>query len=156
MPTTKNETKTKKEAAPAKVKAAPAKSYKESPLKGMPIEEWLRTEVSGWQRDLIEKLVALTRKAAPKATISIKWRQPTLEANGPFAFIKPAKAHVTFGFFRGTELADPTGLLVQKDGARMKLIRYTSDGPIDARALSALIKDAVAQNLEKGSAMFER
>jgi hypothetical protein len=156
MPTKKKTTKKKTTTAAPKVKAAPAKSYKESPLKGMPIDEWLRTQVSGWQRDLIEKLVALTRKAAPKATISIKWRQPTLEANGPFAFIKPAKAHVTFGFFRGAELKDPAGLLVQEGGARMKIIRYTEDGPIPTRALSALIKDAVAQNLAKGSAMFDR
>jgi hypothetical protein len=155
MPTTKKKTTKKKTAAKVKVKA-PAKSYKESPLKGMPVDEWLKKHVSGWQRDLIAKLVALTKKSAPKASIAIKWRQPTLEANGPLGFIKPAKAHVTMGFFRGAELDDPKGLLHTEGGARMKIIRFTDPPALDAAGLGGLIKQAVALNLEKGSAMFDR
>ena len=60
--------------------------------------------LAGWQVTLVRRLIALVRKAAPGATAAIKWGQPVFESDGPFAFIRPAKTHVTFGFWRGSEI----------------------------------------------------
>ncbi|MFO0744868.1 MAG: DUF1801 domain-containing protein [Myxococcota bacterium] len=121
---------------------------KVSPLRGMPIEQWLAEKTSGWQGEVVRKLLAVVQKAAPKATVSIKWGQPVFEHHGPFAYVRPAKAHVTFGFWRGVEVADPQGLL--EPGDRMSHFKVTADAALDEKALAAMVKDAVRLNELKG------
>jgi hypothetical protein len=136
---------------PAAAKKAPARSVpKESPLKGMSVDDWREAKVSGWQAEAVKKLCRIVRAAAPGASSSIKWGQPVFESDGPFAFIRPAKTHVTFGFWRGTEIADPKKLL-EGSGDRMAHVKFESIEAIDERSLSAMIKEAVRLNREKGS-----
>jgi hypothetical protein len=97
---------------------------------------------------LIGKLLAIAKRAAPGATVSIKWGQPVFEQNGPFAFIKPAKAHVTFGFWRGAELSDAMGVL--EGGDRMKHMKITSPDALDEPRLTVLVREAVKLNQTKG------
>jgi hypothetical protein len=144
-------------AAPKKVAAeAPAAKTavggrmvsKVSPLKGMPVDAFIAEKVSGWQADVVRRLVALVKKVAPEVTATIKWGQPTFELNGPFAYVKPAKAHVTFGFWRGAELTDPKALL--GEGDRMAHLKLKSADGVDEAALGALVRQAVKLNREKG------
>jgi hypothetical protein len=137
-------------AKPAAQKRTFRNVAKESPLKGMPVAQWMKEKTSGWQAQVVERLLGLVKEVAPESTSSIKWGQPVFEANGPFAYVRPAKAHVTFGFWRGAELADPKKLLAGA-GDRMTHMKITSPDQIDAGALRALIKDAVRLNREKGS-----
>jgi hypothetical protein len=141
--------KTAAKKTPAKKAPAPRRmAAKVSPLKGMPVEQYLATKVTGWQADVAGRIVALVQKAVPDAAVAIKWGQPVFELNGPFAYVKPAKAHVTFGFWRGTELADPKRML--GDGGRMTHVKLTSPQGVDEAALSALVKQAAKLNREKG------
>lgn len=113
----------KKRAAAAKAAKRPArKVLARSPLAGLTVEQWLAAKVSGWQVGVIRSLVKLVTDAAPLATPHIKWGQPVFVANGPFAFVKPAKNHVTIGFWRGADLKDPKGVL-EGDGVRMKHLK---------------------------------
>lgn len=138
-------------AKPTSPKPAPARAVpKQSPLKGMPVEQWVKEKTNGWQTEAAVRLIGIVREAAPEATASIKWGQPVFEANGPFAYFRPAKAHLTFGFWRGTEIADPKKLL-SGDGDRMAHMKLTSPAQIDAAALSAMIRDAVRLNREHGN-----
>jgi len=114
----------------------------------MPVAQWIKAKTSGWQTNVVERIVALTKRAAPDATLSIKWAQPVFELNGPFAYIKPAKAHVTFGFWRGAELGDPAGVL--EGGDRMKHVRIPADEPLNEARLAAFVREAVALNRAKG------
>jgi hypothetical protein len=114
----------------------------------MPVEEWVTAKARGEQLEIIQRLLALSRKVAPKATISIKWGQPVVEESGPAAFIKVAKAHVTFGFWRGAELADPKGQL--EGGDRMKHVKIPSLEALDERALAGFLKQAVTLNRTHG------
>jgi hypothetical protein len=130
-------------------KKAPARATpKVSPLKGMSVDAWVKAKTAGWQREVIGKLLALAKRAAPGATVSIKWAQPVFEQNGPFAFIKPAKAHVTFGFWRGAELTDGAGVL--EGGDRMKHVKIASAEALDEKRLAAFVREAVALNAAKG------
>jgi hypothetical protein len=148
----------KKSAAPKKTaaaagsakKTAPRDVPKESPQRGMPIDQWTKEKTSGWQAEAVARLVELVKKAAPDATSSIKWGQPVFESNGPFAYIRPAKGHVTFGFWRGGEIADPKKLL-EGAGDRMQHMKLTSLETINATAITAMVKEAVRLNREKGS-----
>jgi hypothetical protein len=119
-----------------------------SPRRGTSVDDWVRTKTKGWQAQVVERLLSIARKAAPGATLSIKWAQPVLEQNGPFAFIKVAKAHITFGFWRGAELQDPKGLL--EGGEVMKHLKIASADGVDERLIVGLVRQAVALNESKG------
>ena len=121
---------------------------KVSPLRGMAIDAWVAQKTSGWQRDVVAKMIAVVKAAAPESTATIKWSQPVFEDHGPFAYIRPAKAHVTFGFWRGVDVADPKGLL--ESGDRMGHFKLTAPEQLDERALAAMVKDAVRLNRAKG------
>jgi hypothetical protein len=142
-PTTKK-TAAKKAAAPA----AKRMTAKVSPLKGMSVDAYIAEKVTGWQADAARRLVALVRKVAPDAVAVVKWSQPVFELNGPFAYLKPAKAHLTFGFWRGADLADPKKLL--SSGERMSHVKLTSADQVDEAALGALVRQAVKLNRNEG------
>ena len=105
--------------------------------------------LSGWQKDVVSSLRAITKAAAPDATESIKWGQPVYEINGPFAYVKAFASTVNFGFWRGAELTDPDGLL-DGGGTRMRHVKLTSTGDVKAARFAAMVKEAVALNRQKG------
>ena len=71
-----------------------------------------------------------------------------VEEDGPVAFIKVAKAHVTFGFWRGADLTDSKGVL--EGGERMKHAKITSLEAPDEKTLSVLLPEAIALNRKGG------
>jgi hypothetical protein len=121
---------------------------KVSPLRGMPVEAWVEAKAKGWQAEVVTDLLALSRKVAPKASVAIKWGQPVIEENGPVAFIKIAKEHVTFGFWRGADLTDAKGVL--EGGDRMKHVKIRSAGALDEKTLATLLRQAVSLNRKDG------
>jgi len=58
-----------------------------------------------------------------------------------FAYVNAFAAHVNVGFFRGAELADPTGLL-EGTGKFMRHVKLAPERSVDARALTNLIEAA--------------
>jgi hypothetical protein len=116
-----------------------------SPLRGMTVPAWIAAKAKGWQARTIKALIDAASKAAPAATWTIKWAQPVLESNGPVAFIKPAIAHVTFGFWRGAELDDDA----LEGGDRMKHWKLEADA-VDVARVTRLVKAAVKLNATKG------
>jgi hypothetical protein len=75
------------------------------------VDTWVRLKAQGRQEQVVERLLAIGKKAAASAALSIVGGQPFFQFGGPVAFIKVAKAHVTFGFWRSAELSDPDGFL---------------------------------------------
>jgi hypothetical protein len=121
---------------------------KVSPLRGMDVDDWVKAKATGWQAVVVRRLLAIARKAAPDATVTIKWSQPVLDQGGPLAFIKLAKAHVTFGFWRGAELSDPDGVL--EGGDRMKHVKILDEKALDEARITAFVREAVRLNRDKG------
>ena len=101
------------------------------------------------QRAIAMAIRRLVRAAAPQATESIKWGQPVFDDHGPFAYIKKASAHLTFGFWRGGELDAGRGIL-EGSGTRMAHLKITDVDHVDEKQLAALIKAAVSLNRAKG------
>src|SRR5258705_12925752 len=58
-----------------------------------------------------------------------------------FGYVNAFTAHVNVGFFRGAELADPSGLL-EGTGKNMRHVKLRPGSEIDAKALAALIEAA--------------
>jgi hypothetical protein len=121
---------------------------KVSPLRGTSVEDWVSSRATGWQQAAVRRILSVWKLAAPEGTIAIKWAQPVLSTNGPVSFVKVATGHVTLGFWRGSELSDPAGLL--EGGAKMRHTKLKSETELDERALTALVREAVSLNREHG------
>jgi hypothetical protein len=162
----KKKTAAKKKAAPkvkkptAKKKAAPkAKTTKKvatakkptpkvSHLKGTSVDDWAK-KLTGWQADALKIIRALVTQHAPNATLVMKWGQPVWEQNGPFAWLRPATKHVSFGFWRGAEMSDPDGHL-EGDGDRMRHLKVTNADDLAELPIEGFVKQAIALNGSKG------
>jgi hypothetical protein len=59
----------------------------------------------------------------------------------PFAYVNVFKAHVSVGFFLGSELRDP-GQLLEGTGKRMRHVKVKPGEPPNSKALSALIQQS--------------
>jgi hypothetical protein len=147
----------KKSTAKPKAKTKPkakakAKAKKETPkvseLRGVSMETWSK-RLKGWHVDALRIIRALVARHAPTATLSIKWGQPVWEHQGPIAFAKPAKNHLTFGFWRGAEMKDPSGVL-EGEGNRMRHVKITSAEHARSLPLEDFVKQAVQLNEKKG------
>jgi hypothetical protein len=112
------------------------------------IEEYVDA-LGDWRGEVVGTLDRLVRKAAPEANASIKWAQPVYEQGGPVAYVKAFGTSVNLGFWRGTELTDPDGRL-EGTGDRMRHVKLTSPGDVDAKRFTAWVKEAVTLNAEKG------
>jgi len=60
-----------------------------------------------------------------------------------FGYVDAFKSHVNVGFFRGTEIADPQGLL-EGTGRFMRHVKLRPELEVDSAALTALIETAYA------------
>lgn len=72
--------------------------------------------------------------------------------DAPFAYVGAFKAHVNVGFFHGTSLPDPAGLL-EGTGKSMRHVKVRPDRRVDADALQALVDAAyrdIVQRLRDG------
>lgn len=134
-------------AAKPGAKPAPREVPKVSPLAGTSVDAWCAALTPNAQA-VVGALRALMKAVTPEATELMKWGQPVYEIRGPFAYIKPAGGHVTFGFWRGTEIADPKGML-EGIGDRMRHVKVAS-AELDRPALEAFVRQAAALNREKG------
>lgn len=133
--------------AAAAIAATPATPLPPAPAANQTVDEY-HAEIEGWQHTALGSLRALLHRAAPGATESIKWGQPVYEDNGPFAYVRAATDHLTFGFWRGTELPDPAGLL-EGAGGKMRHVKLRST-ELPVEALEAMVRSAVSLNRAKG------
>ena len=132
----------------AATKKTAKKAPKVSELRGVSLETWSK-RLKGWHVDALRLIRAVVARHAPAATLSIKWGQPVWEHNGPFAWARPAKNHLSFGFWRGAEMKDPNGVL-EGEGDRMRHVKITSAEHAKMLPLEDFVKQAVKLNEKKG------
>jgi hypothetical protein len=139
---------TAKKSAAKRPKAATRVVPRVSALRGTDVDDWAK-KLNGWQADALRIIRALVTRHAPGASLVMKWGQPVWEQNGPFAWLRPATSHVSFGFWRGAELSDPEGHL-EGDGDRMRHLKVTSADDLKALPIEGFVKQAIALNGDKG------
>ena len=92
---------------------------------------------------LIRGLRKLVKRGAPALVESVKWGNGCwLKGKKPVAFAYSSPDHVQFGFFAGSALKDPKGLL-QGSGRYVRHVKIRATSDLDARALGALLRQAV-------------
>lgn len=132
-------------------KAAAAKPVRKATGKpaGTTVDAYV-AGLSGWQKEAAARLRGVIRSAAPDATESIKWGQPVYEDNGPVCYFKANAEHITFGFWRGTELDDLEWRL-EGEGDRMKHLSLRSADEVTEASLGGFVRQAVDLNRRLGS-----
>jgi hypothetical protein len=91
---------------------------------------------------VIRALRKLVGRVAPHLEESVKWGNGCwLNGKAPVAYVYSAPDHVQFGFFGGSALKDPKGLL-RGQGKFVRHIKVVKTADIDDKAFAALLRQA--------------
>jgi hypothetical protein len=91
---------------------------------------------------IIGALRRFVKRVQPKLKESVKWGNGCwIGSNGPVAYVYSATGYVQFGFFNGSSLKDPRGLL-EGEGKFVRHTKVRDASEIDERAFAALLKQA--------------
>jgi hypothetical protein len=91
---------------------------------------------------IIRALRRFVQRTEPGLTEAVKWGNGCWTGrNGPVAYVHSAPTYVQFGFFRGSSLRDPKGLLEGK-GAYVRHAKVRDVSDIDTKAFAALLRQA--------------
>ena len=92
---------------------------------------------------VIRALRTFVKRVAPQLQESVKWGNGCwLQGKAPVAYVYSAPDHVQFGFFGGSALKDPMGLLNGK-GKFVRHIKVGKRSDIDESAFRALLRQVV-------------
>ena len=110
-----------------------------------------------WRGATLAELRRIVHEADPEITEEVKWRRPSnpmgapvFEHNGIVCTGGILKGRVRLSFASGATLPDPQKLFnAALDGNKMRAIDVHEGDRIDEKALKALIRAAVDQNLAR-------
>src|SRR5262245_9152041 len=107
-------------------------------------------ELGDWRGKTLTRVRQLIKEADPEIAEEWKWRgTPTWSHDGLVCTGETYKSVVKMTFARGASLKDPSRLFnASLDGKVWRAIDIREGDEIDAAALKALIRAAVALNLE--------
>jgi hypothetical protein len=108
--------------------------------------------LTDWRGAALAKVRAIIREADPDVVEEWKWRGvPVWEHDGIICTGETYKAIVKLTFAKGASLDDPAKLFNSSlDGNTRRAIDFHEGDKINAKALKALIRAAVALNKTKG------
>jgi len=108
-------------------------------------------ELDDWRGETLARIRTIIKQADPDVVEEWKWRGvPVWEHDGIICTGETYKAIVKMTFAKGASLDDPSGLFNSSlDGNTRRAIDFHEGDKIDAKALKALIRAAVALNRAK-------
>jgi hypothetical protein len=116
--------------------------------------------IGDWRGPVLARMRQLIREADPQVVEAVKWRKPSnpdgvpvWEHEGIICTGETFKGKVKLTFGRGAALPDPAGLFnASLAGNAMRAIDIGEGEAVDAEAFKALVRAAVALNLERAAA----
>lgn len=104
-----------------------------------------------WRGETLARVRALIKEADPDVVETWKWRGvPVWEHDGIICTGETYKAIVKLTFAKGASIEDPSGLFNSSlEGNARRAIDIREGDKIDAKALKALVRAAVALNKSK-------
>jgi hypothetical protein len=129
-------------------KSAPQKTTSASDLIDARI-----AELADWRGETLARIRALVKQADPEVVEEWKWRGvPTWSHDGIICTGETYKNVVKMTFAKGASLEDPSGLFNSSLGGNVRrAIDFREGDKIDATALKALIRSAVALNTSRNA-----
>jgi len=109
-------------------------------------------DLGDWRGEMLARLRALIKEADPEVVEEWKWRGvPVWYHAGMICTGETYKSHVKMTFAKGASLKDPSGLFnTGLEGNVRRAIDFHEGDKVDAKALKALIREAVALNESSG------
>ncbi len=106
-------------------------------------------ELRDWRGKTLARVRAIIRKADPDVVEEWKWRGvPVWSHHGILCTGETYRNVVKLTFMKGASLKDPANLFnASLDGNARRAIDLHEDDEIDAKALAALVRAAVALNV---------
>ncbi len=105
------------------------------------VEAWMRDH-AGPLGTIAERWFEVLRACGDDVRELLHDGHPTAcVGDAAFGYVNAFRAHVNVGFFRGAELADPSGLL-EGTGKLMRHVKLSPGREVDATALKKLIQTA--------------
>jgi hypothetical protein len=115
-------------------------------------------ELGDWRGRMLSRIRTVITKADPGIVEEWKWVKPTSPGvpvwshHGIICTGEVYKNHVKMTFAKGASLEDPTGLFNSSlDGNVRRAIDLHEGDEIDERALTALVREAVALNVSRSA-----
>jgi hypothetical protein len=110
-------------------------------------------ELGDWRGEMLARIRTLIKQAEPEVVEEWKWRGvPVWYHGGMICTGETYKNAVKTTFAKGASLEDPSGLFNSSlDGNTRRAIDFHEGDKIDEKALTALIRAAVALNASPGS-----
>ena len=109
-------------------------------------------ELDDWRGETLSRLRALIKKTDPDVVEEWKWRGvPVWYHDGMICTGESYKSVVKLTFAKGASLSDPAGLFNSSlDGNVRRAIDFREGEKINEKALSSLVRAAIAQNTSSG------
>jgi len=109
------------------------------------------SQLGDWRGETLARARAIIHEADPEVVETWKWRGvPVWEHDGIICTGETYKAVVKLTFARGAALDDPRGLFNSSlEGNVRRAIDMREGEAIDAEALKALVREAIALNASK-------
>ena len=110
-------------------------------------------ELGDWRGELLSRLRALIKRAAPDVIEEWKWKgTPVWSHDGLICTGETYKNVVKMTFAKGASLKDPSGLFNSSlEGNTRRAIDFHQGEGVDEEALKALIRAAVTLNTSSAS-----
>ena len=111
-------------------------------------------ELGDWRGETLSRLRGLVKDADPQVVEEWKWRGvPVWSHDGLICTGETYKTVVKMTFAKGASLPDPSGLFNSSlEGNVRRAIDFHEGEKVDKKALTALVRAAVALNSSKASA----
>jgi hypothetical protein len=108
-------------------------------------------ELDDWRGAMLAQIRAIIHEADAEVIEEWKWRGvPVWSRNGIICTGETYKAAVKMTFAKGAALADPAQLFnASLEGNTRRAIDFHEGDTIDAKALKALVREAIACNSKK-------
>ena len=104
-------------------------------------------ELDGWRGKTLARLRAVIKQADPDVVEEWKWNVPVWSHDGIICTGETYKSAVKLTFAKGASVKDPAKLFNSSlEGNTRRAIDFREGDEIDADALKALIRSAVAVN----------
>lgn len=102
-----------------------------------------------------EPLAAVARKAREvtdqnlgEATLAIRWAQPVWSLGStPVCYMRASSHHITYGFWHGASIRDPTGRL-ETSGHTMAHVKLRTVSDVDPKVFAGWLRQAHKIELE--------
>jgi hypothetical protein len=108
-------------------------------------------ELDDWRGKTLSRLRTVIKQADPSVVEEWKWNVPVWSHDGIICTGETYKSHVKLTFAKGASLKDPAKLFNSSlEGNTRRAIDFRAGDEIDADALKALIRAAVALNKSAG------